>query len=222
MKAAVSLSGEWFEDHSDKTSASEFKAQKKTLQKSASFLFRRRREISLRPSVIEKLRDEIKLAQAIYDDAQEKINSTTVTELELANFSSEINNQTRWLDDLIVKQALLKNNVDPVLTTRGMSERREQILYAVQKFSTIKRIKKKTSATASATAEKPWPTQFNQEDLERLKDPKLSKEDMQKIFDDALKQDPIKLKEEDAELEEKEEKEELIKEDVESEEREEL
>ena len=102
LKVAISAASDWFDDHTDKTTKSDFTKEKENLQKHASQLFRRRREISMRPVAVEKLREEIKAAQEVLDGYKLKLNETEVAEDEFKGFVEQIEAESKWLEESVV------------------------------------------------------------------------------------------------------------------------
>ena len=183
LKTAASEASEWYDDNSDKALKKDFIAEKNKLFKIAGPIFKRRRELSMRPAALEDFRDGLKQALAAHELIQGKLNDTDVTEKELESFKGSIEAETSWLESQIKAQSELKNNVDPVLIVKDLEERREKLSVLVGKFDLGKR---KKAAPKASSSSKDFDDAFDKETAEKLRDPKITKEQMEKLISDSI------------------------------------
>lgn len=195
LKAAASEASEWYEDNAEASSRKDLIAKKNELFKIGGPIFKRRREHSMRPPIVESLQSEIEKAQNIFAEFSEKLNETTVTEEELEKFKVALKDVSDWLNEKVTEQAALKNSVDPILTVQSLEEKRNSLATLVEKFDFKKRrkpiAKAPSSSSEKANEEEELPGDFDpgmmdEETKQKLKDPNISQEEMMKVIQDAI------------------------------------
>ncbi len=200
LKAAASEASDWYEDNSELMVRKEFISKKNELFKLGGPIFKRRKEHSMRPSVIESLQAEIQKVQEIYNQFEEKINETDVTETELEKLKNILHNVTEWLNEKSIAQAKLQSNVDPILTVQSLEEKKAILSSSVEKFDWKKRLRRKAKPSSKGDGKSKDssypagdfdpdgfdPDMMDEETKKKLKDPQISTEEMMKVIKEAI------------------------------------